>query len=315
MFYMIIALLDSKVRAMLDKAADGPSWHTVPVEQARTMFLAGAIAGAGDIPAPVSSEDILIPSSDVAIPARLYKPEAAPQPCPTLLFFHGGGFVLGSLDSHDAMCRYICAKSGVQVLAVDYRLAPEHKFPAALDDALAASRWLISNCQTIGADPKCLAIGGDSAGANLATTVCRLLRYQDLFPFRHQSLIYPMIDLRMAMPSYQMFGEGYRLTRDIARWFIDSYMQKSDDATDPKLSPLLADDVSLLPPAFILTAGFDPLRDEGQAYAAALNNAGVPCEHVCFEDMIHGFCIMPKLVPRAYDALDAVSRELNAALA
>lgn len=214
---MTSVLLDPNIRAMLDKAAVDPSWHTVPVEQARAMFLAGTIAGAGDAPAPVSSQDISIPSADITIPARLYKPEAAPQLCPTLLYFHGGGFVLGSLDSHDAMCRYICAKSGVQILAVDYRLAPEHKFPAALDDALAASHWLMSNFHTIGADPKRLAIGGDSAGANLATTACRLLRYQDLFPFCHQSLIYPMIDLRMAMPSYQVFGEGYRFTHDIAR--------------------------------------------------------------------------------------------------
>jgi len=169
---------------------------------------------------------------------------------------------------------------------------------------------LLSHCDTINADPKRLAIGGDSAGANLATTACRLLDPA----FRYQMLIYPMTDLRLRHPSIEMFRDGYRLTREILEWFIQSYLPVGELASDPRVSPLLADDLSALPPAIVLTAGFDPLRDEGQAYSEALSRAGVASEHVCFEDMIHGFCNMPGTIKRAHEAYALLGERLAGAL-
>lgn len=312
---MTITVLDPKIRHMLDKAAAMPPWNAVPMDRARDMFLSASKASAGDTPKLGRIEERLILGPDGPIAARLYVPDTHEAPRPTLLYFHGGGFVLGSLDSHDALCRHICASANVQVLSADYRLSPAHKFPAALDDALAVARWLVRNHATIDADLGRLAIGGDSAGANLATTVCRELHARGQSPFRHQTLIYPMVDLRLGHPSIEMFGEGYRLTRDILRWFTDSYVRAADQVTDPRVSPLLANDLRGLPPAFVLTAGFDPLRDEGRAYAQALTHAGVACDHTCFEDMIHGFCNMPAFIPRAHDAFALVSEKLCAALA
>ena len=311
----ILATLDPSVRKMLDQAADAPPWNTVPIGEARESFLNGAVSAAGTSPELACTEDRTIPGLSGPIPARLYVPKDAPIPCPTMLYFHGGGFVMGSIDSHDALCRHLCAVSGVQILSIGYRLAPEHKFPAALDDALTAARWLLNNFAVINADPGRLAIGGDSAGANLATSVCRFLSPLETPAFRHQTLIYPMVDLRLTQPSIAMFGHGYRLTADILRWFADNYVRKSDTVNNPRISPLLADDLSTLPPALVITAGFDPLRDEGNAYAKALTQAGVVCQHKCFTDMIHGFCNMPGSVPRAHDAYALVGEALRQALA
>ncbi|HEY9163805.1 MAG TPA: alpha/beta hydrolase, partial [Magnetovibrio sp.] len=233
---------------------------------------------------------------------------------PTVLYFHGGGFVLGSLDSHDALCHHLCSQSGAQVLAIDYRLAPKHPFPAALDDARIAAKWLCDHADVIHADPARLAIGGDSAGANLATTACRLLHSTDGQAFRYQLLIYPMLDLRLNQPSVQSFGEGYRLTADILRWFVTCYVPEMDRVSDPLISPLLAPDLSSLPASLVLTAGFDPLRDEGLAYAAALRQAGVTCETMDYGDMIHGFCNMPGSLQQARNALAVLGRKLAEAL-
>ena len=312
---MTLASLDPHVRQLLDQAAATPPWNTMPVAHAREMFLNAALANAGDAPLLDTIEDLTIPGLGGPIAARLYVPKEAPVPCPTMLYFHGGGFVLGSVDSHDALCRHLSATSGVQVLSADYRLAPENKFPAALDDALTVARWLLNNFATINADPRRLAIGGDSAGANLATSVCRFLGPLEKPTLRHQTLIYPMVDLRLLHPSIAMFGEGYRLTADILRWFAKNYVRSSDTVTNPRISPLLAGDLSGLPPALVITAGFDPLRDEGLAYAQALTKAGVPCRHDCFKDMIHGFCNMPGIVPRALDAFTLIGEELATALA
>lgn len=316
-FEMNIALLDPHTRKLLDQASrtGAPAWNAVPLHQARQSFEDGARANAGPAPALHRVEDLIIPNAIHALPARLYVPDDANDaPRATLLFFHGGGFVLGSLDSHDAFCRHLSAQSGVQVLSVNYRLAPEHKFPAALDDALSAASWITNRPEKINADPARLAIGGDSAGANLATTACRLLSLPGATPFRHQLLFYPMTDLSLSHPSIAMFGEGYRLTADLLRWFVDLYLGVNDAPTDPRASPLHAQDLSLLPPTWLLTAGFDPLCDEGRAYGLALEKAGVPCTHVRFEDMIHGFCNMPGVIPRATDALTEAAKALRNSL-
>lgn len=314
---MATVALNPEVQRLLDQAivANMPAWNTVPWEQAQALFVRGAQATAGELPQLGAVQNLSIPTpSGTSLGARLYVPINVSAPRPTLLYFHGGGFVLGSLDSHDALCHHLCAQSGVQILAVDYRLAPQHPFPAALDDAVLAARWLVANVDAVHADQTRLAIGGDSAGANLATTTCRLLNATAASRFRFQLLIYPMLDLRLGHPSIQGFGEDYRLTASILRWFVECYVRPTDRVSDSLISPLLAKDLNFLPATFVLTAGFDPLRDEGQAYANVLTQAGISCEQICFDDMIHGFCNMPGALTRAREALALLGLSLANAL-
>ncbi len=233
---------------------------------------------------------VSIPGPAGAIPARHYRPAAGDAPAPLLVFFHGGGWVLGDLDSHDAACRLIARDAGVHVLAVDYRLAPEHKAPAAIDDAYAAYRWAREHAGELGADPGRVAVGGDSAGGNLAALVTLLARDAgDPLPSL-QWLIYPATDLRGGTRSRSLFGTGFLLTKHDMDWFQTLYVEGSGmDYSDPMISPLLADDVAGLSPALVVTAGFDPLRDEGDQYAARLRQAGVAVDHRRLPSMIHGF--------------------------
>ncbi len=232
---------------------------------------------------------VSIPGPAGVIPARHYRP-AGSGPAPLLVFFHGGGWVFGDLDTHDSVCRLICRDAGVQVLAVDYRLAPEHPAPAAVDDAYAAYRWARERAVDLGADPRRVAVGGDSAGGNLAAVVTRMARDAgDPLPSL-QWLIYPVTDLRGQTRSRSLLGDGFLLTKDDMDWFQGNYLRGSGiDETDPRVSPLLADDVSGLSPALIVTAGFDPLRDEGAQYAARLREAGVAVDHRQMSSMIHAF--------------------------
>ncbi|MGI9124782.1 MAG: alpha/beta hydrolase [Mycobacterium sp.] len=231
-----------------------------------------------------------IPGPAGMIPARHYRPPAGGPPAPLLVFFHGGGWVFGDLESHDSACRLICRDAGVHVLAVDYRLAPEHPAPAAVDDAYAAYRWAREHAAELGADPRRVAVGGDSAGGNLAAVVSRLARDAgDPLPSL-QWLIYPVTDCQAQSRSRTLLGEGFLLTKHDMDWFTDSYLRGSGlDSSDPLVSPLLAGDVSGLPPALVVTAGFDPLRDEGEQYAAKLQQAGVPVDHRRMGSMIHAF--------------------------
>ena len=233
---------------------------------------------------------VSIPGPAGTIPARHYRPAAGGGPAPLLVFFHGGGWVLGDLDSHDGACRLISRDAGVHVLAVDYRLAPEHRAPAAIDDAYAAYRWAREQAVELGADPRRVAVGGDSAGGNLAAVVTRLARDAgDPLPSL-QWLIYPATDLRGGTLSRSLFGEGFLLTKHDMDWFQNCYVQGSGlDFSDPLVSPLLAEDLSGLSPALVVTAGFDPLRDEGDQYAARLREAGVAVDHRRISSMIHGF--------------------------
>ncbi len=207
-----------------------------------------------------------------------------------MVFLHGGGWVFGDLDSHDSACRLICRDAGVHVLAVDYRLAPEHPAPAAVDDAYAAYRWAREHAAELGADPRRVAVAGDSAGGNLTAVVCRLARDAgDPMPSL-QWLIYPVTDQRGQARSRSLLGDGFLLTKHDMDWFTDSYLRDSGlDRTDPIVSPLLADDLSGLPPALVITAGFDPLRDEGEQYAVKLQEAGVTVDHRVMTSMIHAF--------------------------
>lgn len=233
---------------------------------------------------------VSIPGPAGPIPARHYRPAVGHGPAPLVVFYHGGGFVFGDLDTHDAACRLIARDAGVHVLAVDYRLAPEHPAPAAVDDAYAAYRWAREHAGDLGADPGRVAVAGDSAGGCLAAVVARLARDAgDPLPSL-QWLIYPVTDWRGGTRSRSLLGEGFLLTKGDMDWFQDVYLGESGlDVTDPRISPLLVDDLSGLPPALVITAGFDPLRDEGRQYAAKLREAGVTVDHRQMPSMIHAF--------------------------
>lgn len=236
------------------------------------------------------TRQVSIPGPAGAIPARLYRPATGGAPAPLLVFFHGGGWVLGDLDTYDSTCRMISRDAGAHVLSVDYRLAPEHRASAAVDDAYAAYRWARENAVDMGADPRRVAVGGDSAGGNLSAVVTRLARDAgDPLPAL-QWLIYPATDLRGGTRSRSLFGDGFLLTKHDMDWFQDRYLDDSGlDASHPLISPLVTEDLSGLSPALVVTAGFDPLRDEGDQYAARLREAGVPVDHRQMSSMIHGF--------------------------
>jgi acetyl esterase len=204
------------------------------------------------------------------------------------VWLHGGGFVLGSIESHDGLCREWASQAGVTVVSVDYRLAPEDRFPAGLEDALAVTRWVLENGREIGIAPEAVAVGGDSAGANLAAVVAQTLRVSERRP-AFQLLAYPPTDATCRLPAHRLFAEGFLLSERTIQWFLDHYVADRSLETEPRVSPLFAKDLSGLPPALVLTAGFDPLRDEGRAYADRMGSAGVTVEYVCAQGSLHGF--------------------------
>jgi acetyl esterase len=223
--------------------------------------------------------------------------------------------VIGTHDTTDAICRALANRAGCVVVSVDYRLSPEHKFPAPLDDCYAALQWVADNASSIGVDGSRLAVGGDSAGGNLSAVVALKARDQGGPPLRYQMLIYPVTDHDYGTGSYQENGDGYLLTKDMMVWFWDHYLRSPEDGANPLASPLRADDLSGLPPAMVVTGEFDPLRDEGEAYAQRLRQAGVPVNHKRYEGQIHAFFQMPGLFPQALVAADAAAAELRKAFA
>ncbi|HJQ43784.1 MAG TPA: alpha/beta hydrolase [Jatrophihabitantaceae bacterium] len=253
------------------------------------------------------------------IPARVYRPDAD-GPLPTVVFFHGGGFVIGDLDTHDAVCRLLCRDAGVVVVSVDYRLAPEHPFPAAVDDAYAALRWVAGHVDDYGADGARIAVAGDSAGGNLAA-VSAQQAVADGLPLAAQVLIYPTVDMLNDYPSRTENAEGYFMSLADALWFAEKYVGIPEDEarasgvlTDPRLSPLLAESLEGLAPAIVVTAEFDVLRDEGNAYAAALEKAGVPVVHRELPGLIHGFYGMEGFSPAVADATAWIGAQLKSLL-
>lgn len=231
------------------------------------------------------------------------------------MYFHGGGWVIGDIDTHDTLCRQLSEGSGAAVYSVNYAKAPEHRFPAAVDDALLATRYVIDAHASLGIDPARVGTGGDSAGGNLATVVAQGLRGTLEHPLALQLLIYPVTDLRLSTPSYQTYASGYGLTASAMRYFRDTYLRGEADVQDSRASPMLATDLRRMPPALVLTAGFDPLRDEGAAYADALSAAGNAVEYVCFERQIHGFIIMGGAVDEANTAVRLCADFLRARFA
>jgi acetyl esterase len=248
-----------------------------------SMIDAGIVVG-------VKDKDMSIPGPAGAIAVRHYTPVRTESSEPLLVFFHGGGFVVGDLDTHDDLCRLMCRDAGVHVLAIDYRLAPEHPAPAAIDDCYAAYRWALEHAAELGADPARVAVGGDSAGGNLSAVVSQLARNDGITLPALQLLLYPVTNFANDTRSKTLFADGFFLTKKDMDWFRDNYLAGSSlDTSDPRISPLLADDLSGLPPAMVLTGGFDPLRDEGNQYADALAAAGVPVDHRQFGPLVHAF--------------------------
>jgi acetyl esterase len=246
---------------------------------------------------------------------RLYRPSGnVARLLPTSLYFHGDGWVIGSLEGYDAVCRYFCSRSGCAVVAVDYRLAPEHKYPAAIEDAVAAFRWLAANGPSLGIDPARIVLAGDSAGATIATVAARELRAEPRPPCL-QWLIYPATDLACDSPSYTSCGDGFLLTKADMEWVRGHYLNDPGEIDDPRVSPLRANDLAGMPPALVYTAGFDPLRDEGQAYADRLSDAGVKVVHREFDSLIHGFVGMRGAIHAAARAMDDMVAGLRHELA
>lgn len=290
--------------AMMDSAGTRPMHEATPAE-ARAMFrtLTVDLRDPEAVPAVDSVEETSVPGGDGERPARVYRPvPAGSRALPTVVFFHGGGWVIGDLDTHDLACRTIAARCDAVVVSVDYRLAPEHPYPAAVEDALAATRWAAARTGELGG-ADVLAVAGDSAGGNLSAVVAQVLRDEGT-TLEGQLLIYPGTDLLAELPSRTENAEGYFLDLPTMTWFARHYLgQDAADPADPRLSPLRGD-VTKVAPAVVVTAQFDPLRDEGSAYAAALREAGVPVQERTFEGMIHGFFDMARHSPAARAAVE-----------
>lgn len=252
-----------------------------------------------------------IPSDFGPIPARYYRASRSAAPCPLLVYFHGGGFMLGTLALYDTACRRLAVKGACAVLSVDYRLAPESMFPAAVLDAYAATRWAADNAELLNIDPARIALGGDSAGGNLAAVVTQMAQDSREFAPALQILIYPMTDQSREYPSYERNENGYMLTRKALHWFMDNYVPDPRDRLDPRASPMLRESLEGLPPVLMIAAEFDPLVDENLAYAKRLTEAGVHTQYECFAGMIHPFFTLGGVVEDAARAEDMIAVRLK----
>jgi acetyl esterase len=301
--------LDPQARALLDQleALDAPAMSQRTPAEARAGYAVMATL-AGPAEEPVPTDDRFVPGSGGDIPVRIYRPDSD-KPLPVVVYFHGGGWVIGDIASHDTTCQRLAAGVPALVVSVDYRLAPEHRFPAAVEDCDAATAWVWAHASEFGGDPSRLAVAGDSAGGNLAAVVARHARDADGPPIAFQLLVYPGTDMTRSLPSHTENGTGYLLDSDTMSWFLDNYLGNGDPR-HPDASPLLADDLSGLPPALVVTAEFDPLRDEGEAYADRLRQAGVPVTMSRYDGMIHGFYGLDSV----FDAAKKATAETVAAL-
>lgn len=309
-------MLDPQAQALMTLLSEKgiPPVHTQTPVEARASYRARRTFTQPDAPEVGRVQDLHFNHSGVDIAVRVYHPPGATQAMPALVYLHGGGWTVGDLDTHDVLCRTLCLQSGGVVVAVDYRMGPEHKFPAAYDDAVAAWQWVAAQAQALGVDAARIAIGGDSAGGNLAAAACLGLRDLGLKPVL-QLLIYPSTLMAPDTDSYKTNGQGYMLTRDSMTWYSGNYLCGPQDTQDWRASPQLAASHANLPSAFVLTAGFDPLRDEGLMYADALSQAGVSSQYICFERQIHGFITMGRVLQEANTAVALCAQALRTAWA
>ena len=306
--------LTTEARAALAAREGAPPLHTLSVAEARAASAASRVKP--ETPEPVARvEDLGIPGPAGEIPVRLYSPGPDEQ-LPTVVYFHGGGWVLGDLDSHDPLCRALAKRAGAAVVSVDYRLAPEHKYPAAAEDAYTAVLWLNQHAAEWGADPTRIAVCGDSAGGNLSAVVSQMARDRGGPELRAQVLIYPVTNCDFEVESYRANGDGSMgLSEDGMRWFWRCYTRSPAEAAEPYASPLRADTLIGLPPALVITAEYDALRDEGEAYAARLDRSGVSTELVRYDGVIHGFVGQLATFPEGRQAVDRIAAFLREAFA
>jgi acetyl esterase len=308
--------LDTHVRNLLDMFANSgqPKIWELPPADARNMAL--ALTQMVEAKEPIGKiENGSLPGAGGALPFRMYTSASiGAEPPACIVYFHGGAWIFGNLDTHDCMCRMLANASGCRVISIDYRLAPEHKFPAGVEDAFAATKWVAAKASDIGVDPTRIVVAGDSAGGNLAAVVCQQAKTEGP-KIALQVLFCPVVDIGAETQSRLDFAEGYFLERPLMTWAGGHYLPSGVDLTDPRLSPLRATDLSGLPPTHIHTAGYDPLRDEAKDYADALERAGVKVRYTCHEHMIHHFYAMAAAIPYAKMALEAAGAEIRAALA
>jgi acetyl esterase len=307
--------VDPQIAAMLDELNAFALSDLSAITPEAMRELAKAMPGADAVPQPIHHvENRRLRGAAGEIGARIYRPNDD-VPLPVLVYFHGGGWVMCDLDTHDATCRALANAAGCVVVSVDYRLAPEAKFPAAAEDCYTATCWVQENAASIGADPTRVAVAGDSAGGNLAAVVSLMARERSGPTLVHQLLIYPVIDHGFDTPSYHDNADGYLLSRDMMKWFWGHYLEREQQGDEPFASPLRAASLAGLPPATVITAEYDPLRDEGEAYARRLDAEGVPTKLSRYDGMIHGFFAMTDIVDRARDAITEAAAELREAFA
>lgn len=306
--------LHPQAQAFLDKltAAGVPPVEALTLEELRIAIAwRRSYAGRPEATAKVEDRTILSPTGELRL--RIYTPKGQ-APFPVLVFFHGGGWATGDLDTMDTPLRALTNRAGCVVVSVDYRLAPEHKFPAAIEDAYAATCWVVNHASAIQGDSARIAVGGDSSGGNIAAAVALMARDRGEPSLIYQLLVCPVTNHDFNTASYQENGDGYLLTKNSMVWFWNHYLKDEDDGRNPYASPLQAQDLSGLPPALVITAEYDPLRDEGEAYAARLQKAGVSVVIKRYEGMIHGFFEMAALLDTAQLAIEETAQALRSAL-
>jgi acetyl esterase len=293
-----------------------PPTHQMTPEDARRFYRERRFFTQPDPPAVSLVQELVAIGPHGDIPLRLVRPAgvALETVLPVLVYYHGGGWTIGDRDTHDTLCRQLANGAGCAVVSVDYRMGPEHRFPAAVDDTLAATRWIRDHATELALDPARLAIGGDSAGGNLAAVVAIAARDAGDLPICFQLLVYPATDMRAVAPSHTACGQGYMLTADSITYYRGHYIPDAGQWSDWRASPLLREDLQDLPAALVLTAGFDPLRDEGRQYADRLSAAGNAAQYVCFERQIHGFLTMGRVLDEANTAVDLCTAALRRAL-
>lgn len=313
-------MLDPQAQALMQLIIDKgiPPVYTMTPLEARAAYRSRRAFTQPDAPEVFKVEDKVVSYDGVNVPVRVYHPHAAQSQnaLPGLVYIHGGGWTIGDLDTHDVLCRSLCLQANTVVVSVDYRLGPEHKFPSAYNDTVAAFNWTVAQAASLGIDPSRIAIGGDSAGGNLSAAACIGLRNQKGLAVQpaFQLLIYPATLMLSDTASFHANGKGYLLTKESMAYFSENYLRNPEDAKDWRAAPQLAESHEGLPPAFIMTAGFDPLRDEGMMYADALSKAGVSSQYICFERQIHGFITMGRVMQEANTAVSLCAQVLRAHL-
>ena len=310
-------MLDPQAQALMQLMIDKgvPPVNSMTPVEARASYRSRRTFTQPDAPEVFKVEDKVASYEGVNVPVRVYHPHAAQSQAalPGLVYLHGGGWTVGDLDTHDVLCRSLCLQADIVVVSVDYRMGPEHKFPAAYDDTVAAFNWTVAHAASLGIDASRIAIGGDSAGGNLSAAACLGLRGQAVQP-AFQLLIYPATIMWQDTASYHANGKGYMLTQESIAYYTENYLRNREDAKDWRASPQLAESHAGLAPAFVMTAGFDPLRDEGLMYANALSKAGVSAQYICFERQIHGFITMGRVMQEANTAVSLCASVLRANL-